>query len=98
MALARQIGPDHTSADAALKTLIDTKANVAPFQIAEVYALRRDPEQMFAWLDRAWASRDPGISSLLIDPFILRYRHDPRFAAFCRNAGLPTTTTAKAMP
>lgn len=98
LALARQIGPDHAAADAGLKHLIDKWADVAPYQIAEVYALRRDPDKIFQWLDRAWASRDPGISYLLYDPLILRYQHDPRFAAFCRKVGLPTTTNAKALP
>jgi len=63
-----------------------------------VNALRGDPDQMFVWLDHAWANRDAGIANLLFDPFILRYRHDPRFAAFCRKVGLPTITNAKAMP
>lgn len=98
MAAAQQIGGDHVAADAALKTLIANQGNNAAYQIADVYALRRDPDQMFAWLDRAWALRDPGVSSLLYDPFLLRYQHDPRFAAFCRKVGLPTTTDAKAMP
>ncbi|MEP7043997.1 MAG: tetratricopeptide repeat protein, partial [Dokdonella sp.] len=98
LALARQIGSDHAAADAALKHLIDKSADLAPYQIAEVYALRRDPDNMFQWLDRAWASRDPGVQTLLYDPFMLRYQHDPRFAAFCRKVGLPTTTNAKAMP
>jgi TolB-like protein/Tfp pilus assembly protein PilF len=98
LALAWQIGPDHAAANAALKYLIDTRASEASFQIAEVYALRGDPDQMFAWLDRAWANRDAGVANLLFDPFILRYQHDPRFVAFCRKVGLPTTTTAKAMP
>ncbi|MGI8956140.1 MAG: adenylate/guanylate cyclase domain-containing protein [Chthoniobacterales bacterium] len=89
LALAQQIGSDRAAADAALKTLIDTQADAAPYQIAEVYALRQDPEKVFAWLDRAWAVRDPGINDLLYHPFILRYQHDPRFAAFCRKVGLP---------
>jgi len=45
-----------------------------------------------------WATRDPGITSLLTDPFILRFRDDPRFAVFCKQAGLPTATEAKALP
>jgi serine/threonine-protein kinase len=81
-----------------LKNLIDKDATQAPYQIAQVHALRRDADNTFAWLDRAWAARDPGIGSLLIDPFILRYRDDPRFAAFCKKAGLPATTEAKALP
>lgn len=98
LAMATQIGPDRVVANAALKHLIDTRASEASFQIAEVYALRGDPDQMFIWLDHAWTNRDAGIANLLFDPFILRYRHDPRFVAFCRMVGLPATTTAKAMP
>jgi TolB-like protein/Flp pilus assembly protein TadD len=89
LALARQISGDRGAADAALKTLIDKYAGASPYQIAEVYALRNDAKETFAWLDRAWSSRDPGIVSLLYDPFILRFKDDPRFASFCRNAGLP---------
>jgi len=97
MTLASQIGADRVAADASLAKLIKDQANVAPYQIAEVYALRRDPDNTFKWLDRAWTSRDPGLSYLLSDPFILRYRADPRFATFCKKVGLPTTTDAVAM-
>jgi hypothetical protein len=60
-----------------------------PHQIAEVYAVRWDPDNMFEWLDRARSNRDPGVAYLLYDPLILRYRHDRRFAAFCKKVGLP---------
>jgi hypothetical protein len=62
-----------------------------------VYGLRKDPDNMFRWLDRAWANRDTGIGRLLTDPFVLRYRDDPRFSAFCEKVGLPVATDAKAM-
>jgi hypothetical protein len=62
-----------------------------------VYGLRKDPDSMFKWLDRAWDTHDSGIGRLLTDTFILRYRDDPRFAAFCRKVGLPATTEANAM-
>jgi len=97
MALALQIGPDREAADAVLKNLIAKYADLGPYQIAEAYALRRDPDAVFQWLDRAWKQHDPGISYLLYDPLILRYREDPRFAAFCHKVGLPTTTDAVAM-
>ena len=90
LAMAREVGPDRNAADAALKTLIEKRAGAAPYQIAEVYALRNDAAQTFAWLDRAWSSRDPGIQYLFYDPFILRYKDDPRFAEFCKKVGLPT--------
>jgi TolB-like protein/Tfp pilus assembly protein PilF len=98
LAMARQIGNDRAAANAALELTIDKHADGMAFQIAEIQALRRDPDQTFAWLDRAWTNRDPGIQFLLVNPFILRYRDDPRFAAFCNKIGLPSTTTAKALP
>src|ERR1700733_13621887 len=89
LALARQIGSDQSAADAALRTLIEKDANGSAYQIAQVYALRNDAKATFEWLDRAWNNRDVGIEYLLFDPFILRYKDDPRFAAFCRKVGLP---------
>lgn len=97
LALALQVSPDHAAADAALAKLIKDHAGDAAYQIAEVYALRRDPVNMFKWLDRAWANRDSGVGYVLMDPFILRYRNDPRFAAYCKKVGLPATTDAVAM-
>jgi TolB-like protein len=97
MALALQVGSDHAAADSALDTLVTRRADTAPYQIAETYALRQDPDAMFKWLEHAWTVRDPGVGTLLSDPFILRYKNDPRFAAFCGKVGLPTTTDAVAM-
>jgi TolB-like protein/Tfp pilus assembly protein PilF len=96
LALARQISGDRSVADAALKTLIEKDAGIDPYHIAEVYALRNDANHTFEWLDRAWSNRDTGIGSLLFDPFILRYKDDPRFAAFCRKVGLPVPGQAPA--
>jgi TolB-like protein/Tfp pilus assembly protein PilF len=89
LAFARQLGSDRDAADASLKTVIEKHAGTMAYQIAEVYALRKDVSGTFAWLDRAWNNRDTGIAALLHDPFILRYKDDPRFAAFCRKVGLP---------
>jgi TolB-like protein/Flp pilus assembly protein TadD len=89
LAQALAVGSDRGAADAALQALIDNDAGISAFQIAEVYALRDDAKQTFAWLDQAWSQRDAGIADLLYDPFILRYRHDARLAAYCRKVGLP---------
>ena len=96
LALAQQISGDAVAADAALQTLIDRDAGSAAYQIAEVYALRNDADKTFEWLDRAWSNRDAGIGYLLTDPFILRYKDDPRFAAFCKKVGLPLPSTQSA--
>ena len=89
LATAHQIGGDRAAADAALQDLIDQQAGDSAYQIAQVYALRKQPDQAFAWLERARANRDPGVAVLLTDPFLLRYKDDPRFAAFCTEVSLP---------
>ncbi|HZX70105.1 MAG TPA: tetratricopeptide repeat protein [Rhodanobacter sp.] len=98
LTLALQVGGDRVAADAALKSLIARNADAMAYQIAEAYGLRKEPDNVFTWLDHAWANRDPGIGRLLTDPFILPYKNDPRFAAFCKKVGLPTTISAKSMP
>jgi adenylate cyclase len=89
LAMAYEARHDTTRADTALHALIAGYAGLAAYQIAEVYADLDRPDQAFTWLERALHQHDPGIHELLFDPFLLRYRHDPRFAAFCRKAGLP---------
>jgi TolB-like protein/Tfp pilus assembly protein PilF len=89
LALAQQVGGDRAAAGAALKLLIDKHADDQAYGIADIYALREEPDKMFEWLERAWSNRDTGILSLLYDPIILRYKDDPRFAGFCRKVGLP---------
>ena len=89
MARALQLGDDRRAADLALDRMIETQAGKAAYQIAQVQALRKDPDKVFEWLERAMASRDPGIGLLLYDPLLRPYRDDPRFAAFCRKVGLP---------
>jgi TolB-like protein len=89
LAHALQIGEDRSAADAALRTLIEKHGTSFGISVAGVYALRSDANATFQWLDRAWSNRDPGIGLLLYDPMILRYKDDPRFAAFCRKVGLP---------
>jgi TolB-like protein/Flp pilus assembly protein TadD len=95
LAMARQIGDDHAAAEAALRRLIERDANSAAFQVADVYAIRKDANETFEWLERAWSNRDPGIQYLLYDPFIGHFKGDPRFAAFCRKVGLPTPAEIK---
>ena len=84
LALATQEQSDRTTADAALQKLIHEDAVNGPFQIAAVYGLRKEPDKMFDWLDRAYTERDSGLTQLLITPFLLQYQTDPRFAALCQ--------------
>lgn len=88
-AMANQIGPDHKQADAALHDYITRSGKTQPYLVADLYALRKQPEDMFEWLRRAKAQPYWYFQGLLSDPFVLAYQHDPRFAALCKQAGLP---------
>ena len=98
LALALQIQNDRGAADAALQKLIDENAVSGPFQIATVYGLRKEPDKMFEWLERAYTEHDPGLTQLLGTPFILNYRDDPRFAALCQKLKVQVPPTAVTKP
>jgi serine/threonine-protein kinase len=98
LALALQIQNDRGAADAALQKLIDENAVSGPFQIATVYGLRKEPDKMFDWLERAYTEHDPGLTQLLGTPFILNYRDDPRFAALCQKLKVQVPPTAAPKP
>ena len=88
LALAQQAQGDRASADAALQKFIE-KHPEGPSQIATIYALRKQPDEMFSWLERGYNERDAGMPQLLTLPFIHNYRGDPRFAALCQKLKLP---------
>jgi eukaryotic-like serine/threonine-protein kinase len=61
----------------------------SPEAIAEVLAVLGEKEQAFAWLEKAFRDRDPGLINYLknehrFDPL----RSDPHFTAMLRNIGL----------
>src|SRR5262249_18377741 len=70
LALAHFANGDRAEADGALKKLIDEDAEDGGSQIAAVYALRKEPEKMFEWLEHALATRDAGLAELLPNPFL----------------------------
>jgi TolB-like protein len=90
MAMALEAGADKPSADAALQAFIDKYAKTASFQVAILYAQRHQPDEMFKWLETAYANRDGGLVRIFVIPFLMDYRDDPRFAAFCRKLGIET--------
>jgi len=57
--------------------------------IANVYAILGDKEQMYAWLDRAYADRDGMIVFASKQGCYRRYRSEPRFIALEQKIGLP---------
>ena len=75
-------------ADAALARLVSTYANVSAYQIAEVYAYRRENDRAFEWLDRAYRQRDAGLAWTRPDRSLARIHDDPRWPAFLKKVGL----------
>jgi serine/threonine-protein kinase len=88
LALAQFANGNRVEAEAALKKLIDEDAEDGGSQIAGVYALRKEPEKMFEWLEHAWITHDGGIIELLYNPFLRAYKDDPRFTAFAQKIGV----------
>jgi TolB-like protein/tetratricopeptide (TPR) repeat protein len=84
MALMQQTQGDRAAADAALKDFIARDSIGAAFQIAVLYAARKEPDKMFEWLDTAYTTRDSGLSQMAVTPFFLPYVNDPRFIALCQ--------------
>jgi serine/threonine-protein kinase len=88
LALAHFANGDKAEADAAPEKLIHENADFGGSQIATVYAVRKDPEKMFEWLERGWTTHDGGVAEMLTDPFLLAYKDDPRFIAFAQKIGV----------
>jgi TolB-like protein/Flp pilus assembly protein TadD len=95
LALAHFANSNRAEADAALKKLIDENANQSASQIASIYALRKEPDKMFEWLEHGWPTNDTGVAELLSDPFMRAYRDDPRFIAFAQKIGVMPKAAAK---
>jgi TolB-like protein/tetratricopeptide (TPR) repeat protein len=94
LALVQQAHGDRAAADAALKDFIARNSNGGAFQVAVLYAVRKEPDEMFKWLDTAYATHDSGLSQLAVTPFFLPYVDDPRFTALCQklNVQLPSAS------
>jgi len=76
--------------DAALRELIAKYHTENAYQIAQVYALRIQSDEAFAWLDRAYANRGDDLIFTKVDPLLKSLRSDPRYAAFLKKLNLPT--------
>ena len=74
--------------DAALNKLIADFPEMCTFQIAAVYAYRRQPDQAFEWLERAYQHHDSGLQLIKDFPFLRNLHTDPRWPVFLRKLGL----------
>jgi serine/threonine-protein kinase len=82
--LVQQAEPDRAVADSALKIFSEKYKTSASFQIAFLHAMRKEPDEVFEWLDTAYAVHDSGLTQLVVTPFLIDYRNDPRFIALCQ--------------
>ena len=62
---------------------------VSPMAIALAYAPLRNAEQVLAWLEEAYRQRDPGLSSLKVEPLFDFLRSNPRFQDLLRRMSFP---------
>jgi tetratricopeptide (TPR) repeat protein len=71
----------------ALKEMLEECAEGGAYQIAEVFAQRRNADAAFEWLERAYAQRDTGLSEIKPSPFFRSLSGDPRWGPFLRKLG-----------
>jgi len=94
VALVQQAQGDRATADATLKDFIAKDSISAAFQVAVLYAIRKDADQMFKWLETAYETHDSGMVQLAITPFFVPYRSDPRFTALCQKLSVQLPATS----
>ena len=58
------------------------------YELAEAYAWRGERERALKWLERACAQRDPGVTTILVDPLLGDVRRESRYAALVRQMSL----------
>ena len=84
-------------ADAALSELIaryharsaHAHSAYSAYGIAQVYAFRKQSDEAFQWLDRAYAYYDDGLIETKVDPLLKNLHNDPRYTALLKKLNLP---------
>jgi TolB-like protein/Flp pilus assembly protein TadD len=88
-AIAAHTLKDPKTSQQALDELIVKYAADAAYQVATVYAWRGQKDQAFEWLERAYAQRDGGLSTIKSDLLLESLHSDPRYQALLRKMNLP---------
>jgi serine/threonine-protein kinase len=91
LALAQYVRGDSKASDAALADLIANSRDSLAYQIAETYAVRRELDKAFEWLQVAFDNHDGGMPSLLVDPLLRDLRNDPRYKTLVTKMNFPAT-------
>src|SRR6185295_504448 len=81
--------------DAALAAVIAKYEKDAPSNIASAYAFCGDADKAFAWLDKAVAYGDGGVSEIVTENLFDKIHADPRWLPFLRKLGKAPEQLAK---
>jgi tetratricopeptide (TPR) repeat protein len=87
LAIAYQALGRTAEADASLAAVIEKYEKDATYNVAQVYAMRGDADNAFAWLDKAIEYQDPGLGEILLDGTMIKIRSDARWLPFLRRIG-----------
>jgi hypothetical protein len=74
--------------EASLQKLIAQFGDDAGYQIAAIYAGRRDNDNTFKWLESSYAKRDPGLLFVRVEPGFKPLHGDPRWRPFLKKMRL----------
>jgi TolB-like protein/Tfp pilus assembly protein PilF len=94
LALAFQALGQKSDADTALASLIAHYGKDAPYDIAYVYAFRREPDRAFEWLDRA-VGHDASMTLILVENLFDPIHDDPRWLRLLKKIGKDPETLAR---
>ena len=78
----------HREADQAT-ALAEEKDPGMAYQIAYIYAARKNLDRTFYWLERAYKQHDGGLADLKVDPYFKGLKNDPRYKVLLHKVGLP---------
>jgi hypothetical protein len=70
------------------------KGYISPYVIAFDYSYRKDKEETFRWLQRAYEQRDPWMVFIQDEPDLDFLHSDPRFQQLVRNMNVVRQNTA----
>jgi adenylate cyclase len=75
--------------DAALAGYIKEHAGTYAYSVADIYALRGQPDEAMRWLERAFVQKDSQLELIKVDTALEPLNGDPRFKALLRKMNLP---------
>ncbi len=88
LAIIEQAFGNRAASDEALHALIEKHANAWAVQVADVFAMRGEPDEAFRWLELAHAFRDTGLAHTKNNPRLRALHDDPRWSTLLEKMGL----------